>query len=102
MKESNTYEWKSKAQIKAEQKAVAEAIVAEFNRRGYNYTSISCSAKDFGISTYINVFDENMIEIAKIRISDHSVTNSYRVLNEYHVHGQSAKEVVDDILGQEV
>lgn len=55
-----------------------------------------------GLSTYLDVFDNRWDRVAKIRISDHSVTSDRRILSEYHVFpGQTAKEVVDDILGKE-
>ncbi|MBO7547617.1 MAG: hypothetical protein J6T07_04135 [Bacteroidales bacterium] len=55
-----------------------------------------------GLSTYLDVFDNRWDRVAKIRISGHSVTSDRRILSEYHVFpGQTAKEVVDDILGKE-
>lgn len=55
------------------------------------YTIGANSKTDFGQSRYINVFKEgsDSFENRKIRISDHSVTNINRLMDEYHIFNEN-------------
>ncbi len=70
-------------------------------KQGYT-TSVSRSTTH-GMSNYINVTSPvDYRPLVKIRISDHSVTSTQRLLNEYHVMPwQSAQDVISDIFGND-
>lgn len=91
----------TKKERKAKQEAVAEAIKAELASRGFDHVMINKSDTKSGVSTYVNVYrNSNLTDLAKIRISDHGVTNNQRATSEYHVSpGQTAAEVADDLFG---
>ena len=77
---SNNQYKKSKQELQKEeserQYKKAKTLLAALERRGLNY-HISRSITDFGVSTYV----QNSNEL-KFRISDHSVTNINRIINE--------------------
>ena len=68
--------------------------------RGF-FTNCSKSHTEFGDSNYITVFAPDLSrQLAKIRMSNHSVTNINRVIDEYHVRkNQTPIEVVRDLFG---
>ena len=67
-----------------EQNKIVDLLKDRIQKEGYNVT-VNTSRKDFGNSTYVNVFDNDWHDLMKIRISDHSVTNTHRVQNEEHI-----------------
>ena len=73
------------AQYRAQQEKLA-ATVAAMIPAGYTI-STPFSVTDYGMSAYVCVFDANYTQVAKFRISDHSVTNIDRMRNEIHFTG---------------
>lgn len=69
-------------------------------KKDLSYIIGSNSKTDFGQSRYINVFKigDGSFESKKIRISDHSVTNINRVMDEYHIYRDSDIENKVDLI----
>ena len=83
-----------------EMKQRADEIATAIRSLGY-YADISHSKNSVGNSYYIKISDKDFYPLAKLRISDHSVTNTNRVLNEYHVYPHtSINEILKDIFGE--
>ncbi|MBQ5752483.1 MAG: hypothetical protein IIV89_06525, partial [Bacteroidaceae bacterium] len=90
----STEEREKKMNIRTEE--LAEAL----NERGFD-TTISKSRTSFGMSNYIIVRSKSGEVLKKIRLSDHSVTNTRRVLNEYHTMSTDTVEgIVADLMGE--
>lgn len=80
-----------------EQNEIADLLRDRIQKEGYNVT-VNTSRKDFGNSTYVNVFDDDWHNLMKIRISDHSVTNTHRVQNEEHIFSkEDAQKLLNDL-----
>lgn len=63
----------------------AELISQALERKGIK-SNYSTSHTDYGTSCYFTFYkDSESLEHLKIRVSDHSVTNSYRMAEEMHV-----------------
>jgi hypothetical protein len=73
------------AQYRAQQEKLAATVMAMMPK-GYSI-STPFSVTDYGMSAYVCVFDANYTQIAKFRISDHSVQNVDRMRNEIHFSG---------------
>lgn len=77
-----------------------EELAEALNERGFD-TTISKSRTSFGMSNYIIVRSKSGEVLKKIRLSDHSVTNTGRVLNEYHTMSTDTVEgIVADLMGE--
>ncbi len=61
----------------------ANDLVIALRNKGYHPGSPATSVTNFGISTYVTLYDDLGVH-RTFRISDHSVTNTHRVLNEIH------------------
>lgn len=72
-------------QYRAQQEKLAATVTAMMPA-GYSI-STPFSVTDYGMSAYVCVFDSNYTQVAKFRISDHSVTNIDRMRNEIHFSG---------------
>jgi len=72
---------------------IIDAIRKAINERLLINVPISISETDFGMSAYIQVYG-----MGKIRISDHSVYNFDRVMNEEHYHFQNVMKVLDFLI----
>ena len=79
-------------------KAAQKNIVDELKSRGFRNVFTGASIKQYngGSSFYVEVWDNSFIrQLAKFRISNHSVTNIHRVFGEVHVMANhTAKEAV--------
>lgn len=77
----------------------ANDIADILRKRGF-FAGVSKSRNPFGNSDYVTVYSPDFRQVAKIRLSDHSVTNTGRILDEYHVReDQTAEDVVNDLFG---
>jgi hypothetical protein len=67
----------------------SEAISAELEKRGLK-NNFSISDTDYGCSCYF-IFYKNSesIDKLKVRISDHSVENTHRMTEEYHINSSN-------------
>lgn len=77
-----------------------KAIAYLDTKKDFFYTKGSDSKTNFGHSRYINVFkhgDENY-DSKKIRISDHSVENINRLMDEYHIRKEDDIEKKIDLI----
>ena len=80
--------------------ARTEELAEALNERGFD-TTISKSRTSFGMSNYIIVRSKSGEVLKKIRLSDHSVTNNGRVLNEYYTMSTDTVEgIVADLMGE--
>ena len=73
------------AQYRAQQEKLAATVTAMLPEGCSISTPFSIT--DYGMSAYVCVFDANYTQVAKFRISDHSVTNLDRMRNEIHFSG---------------
>lgn len=92
--------WRTKEEIDKELSSKRDRIVELLKNRGFENISTTHSTAH-GNSYYIRVISNDYTrELAKIRISDHSVTSNRRVLDEYHVFPSTTPEqVVEDLFG---
>jgi transglutaminase/protease-like cytokinesis protein 3 len=76
---------------------LADKIITILKRRGIK-EEYAVSKTDYGTSVYFPIYNYKTDEKLKIRISDHSVGNTYRMSNELHYNAKSpAKEIADNI-----
>lgn len=67
---------KAQERVSDQQHAKAQELLSALRKRGLDEFYISRSITDFGVSTYVQGYG------LKFRISDHSVTNVHRIMNE--------------------
>lgn len=67
----------------------AELISKALEEKGLK-SNFSVSETDYGVSCYFYFYKEN--DNYKLRVSDHSVENSYRLFNEEHIDFRSITE----------
>ena len=72
-----------KDEIYSVQKQQLEKLLNEFKKHGIHNFIVSTSYSN-GESIYIEILGYKLEKVGKIRISDHSVTNSSRIKNEIH------------------
>lgn len=72
-----------KDEIYSIQKQQLEKLLNEFKKHGIHNFTVSTSYSN-GESIYIEILGYKLEKVGKIRISDHSVTNSSRIKNEIH------------------
>ena len=67
-------------------KAMQSEIINVAKSRGFINVFTGHSKNTVGESFYVEIWDNDFTRmLAKFRISDHSVTNTFRLLSEYHV-----------------
>lgn len=82
---------------KSSQQSKANELCQELEKNGFVPSSPYTNESNFGMSTYVYFLDETGVQ-RKFRISDHSVTNLDRVLNEYHFSNKTdIKSFVESI-----
>lgn len=88
-------------QNKQEMEQRRDEIVDMLHQRGFDNVFTSKSTAN-GNSYYIKVYSNDMSrKLAKIRLSNHSVTNYNRLMDEYHVSpNDSAEKVIKDLFGE--
>lgn len=80
----------------------AELISQALERKGIK-SNYSTSHTDYGTSCYFTFYkDSESLEHLKIRVSDHSVTNRYRMEEEMHivdveVDSEKAKSIAETV-----
>lgn len=81
---------RAQERVSDQQYVKAQELLSALKKRGLDEFYISRSITDFGVSTYVQGYG------LKFRISDHSVTNSYRIMNEdFFTYDSDVEELAD-------
>lgn len=79
------------------QQQKSKELFDELKKNGFTPSNPYTNESSFGTSTYINFIDESGVQ-RKFRISDHSVTNINRIMDEYHYsQNTNIKSLVESV-----
>lgn len=91
----------TKEEEKETQQKKANELREILLKEGFKVSQPNTSITNFGVSTYIGFYDDYNV-YRKFRISDHSVTNTDRIFNEYHYGFQSNLHKLVDLVKKNI